>query len=146
MMTGRVLALVALIAGFAGAAPPAGAADTGQSPSASLSGFVCHTAASPLNRFIEVTATMRPIPSTGRMKLRFELQQRLPGRPFRQVYGGDLGRWRRLSAENWVVKKPVANLPAPAIYRFRVSFVWIAPGGSVIGSQTLLGPACRQSV
>jgi hypothetical protein len=144
-MKGRVLALVVSAVGFAGAAVPA-AANGRQLPSASLSGFVCHPALNPLNRVIAVTAMMRPMPSTVRMKLRFELLQRVPGQPFREVFGGDLGRWRQLSLVPWAVKKPVANLAAPAVYRFRVSFLWLGRAGSVIGNETLRSPTCRQAL
>ena len=143
-MTGRVLALVALIAGFAGAAVPAGIADGAGLPRFALSQFVCETASDPLSRVVSVTSTMRPIAGTQSMRLRFVLLERAPGQVFRPVKGGDLGRWRQAPSETWVVTKLVANLSAPAAYRFRVSFLWLSRSGLVLGRQTLLGPTCRQ--
>jgi hypothetical protein len=142
-MTGRVLAFVALMAGFA-TAVPARAASGAVPPRAALGQFVCETATDPLSRVVSVTSTMRPMAGTQSMRLRFVLLERTPGHVFRPVKGGDLGRWHQAPSETWVVTKPVANLSAPAVYRFRVSFLWLARGGTVLGAQTLLGPTCRQ--
>jgi hypothetical protein len=143
-MTGRVLAFVALIAGFAGTAVPAGAASRTVPPRAALGQFVCETATDPLSRVVSVRSTMRPMAGTQSMRLRFVLLERTPGHVFRPVTGGDLGRWHQAPSETWVVTKPVANLSAPAVYRFRVSFLWLGRGRTVLGAQTLLGPTCRQ--
>jgi hypothetical protein len=119
------------------------AAGASQPPRASLQGFVCQPAANQLSRLIEVTAVMRPISGTESMELRFDLLEQRPGHPFRQVYGGDLGRWRQLSVATWTIHKPVVNLPAPAVYRFRVTFRWVGSSG-VIGNQTRVSPLCTQ--
>ena len=84
------------------------------------------------------------MPGTVRMQLRFVLLQRLPGQRSHPVHGGDLGRWKTLSAGPWAITKPVVNLPGPALYRFRVSFRWLGASGRVIGTQTLASLACRQ--
>jgi hypothetical protein len=133
--------LVFLLA-LAIALPAAALGDTGQR--ASLSGFVCRRAHDSLNRVISVTATMRPVAGTDRMQLKFVLLQRLPGQWLHRVHGGDLGRWKVLSPRPWAISKPVVNLPAPAVYRFRVGFRWLAASGRVIVMQTLLGPACNE--
>jgi hypothetical protein len=143
-MTGRVLAVVAVIAGFAGTAAPAGAAGGAPPPRAALGQFVCETATDPLSRVVSVTSTMRPMSGTQSMRLRFVLLERIPGHVFRPVKGGDLGRWHQAPSETWVVTKPVANLSAPAVYRFRVSFVWVGRSGGILGAETLVGPTCRQ--
>ena len=141
-MTGRILAFVCAAVAAVFLAASAGA---NQLP-ASLSAFVCHTASNRLNRSIEVRGTMQPLPATANMKMRFELLQRLPGYAFRQVHGGDLGTWKfpRPPLGKWAVIKQVVSLPAPAVYRFRVNFVWVGHAGQTIGSQTLLSPRCRQ--
>ncbi len=141
-MTLRLLALIVSVAGLAGAAPAA--ASGGAPPRAALSGPVCETASDPLSRVISVTSTMRPMSGTQSMRMRFELLERTPGQMFRPVKGGDLGRWHHAPTETWVVTKLVANLPAPAAYRFRVSYVWVGRSGNAIGTQTLLGPTCRE--
>ena len=139
-MTGRVLAFVSAVLAAVALAASASATE----PAASLGGFVCRSASNPLNRVVSVTSTMRPLAGTPSMKLRFVLLQRTPGQLAHPVSGGDLGRWHQAPSETWVVRKPVVNLPAPAVYRFRVSFVWLGPGGGVIGPQTLLSPRCYQ--
>ena len=139
-MTGRVLAFVSA----ALAAVVLAASASANEPAASLGGFVCRPASNPLNRVVSITSTMRPLAGTQSMRLRFVLLQRIPGQVAHPVRGGDLGRWHQAPSETWVFRKLVVNLPAPAFYRFRVSFVWLGPGGGVIGSQTLLGPRCYQ--
>ena len=144
-MVRRALALGFVIAATA---TPAVATPT----QASLGNFVCKQAHNPMGRMIEITATMRTIPGTESMALRFQLLQRLPGARFRKVYGGDLGRWRHPSpptfgqqpGDTWIVKKPVANLYAPARYRFRVTFRWVSWSG-VATTSTLLGPVCVEA-
>jgi hypothetical protein len=143
-MTGRVLAFVSTAVAALALAASAGA---DQAAPAALSGFVCHTASNPLNRYIEVTATMQPIAGTADMKMRFQLQRRLPLHSFHQVFGGDLDKWRQFPSgplAPWEVKKPVVNLPAPAVYRFRVSFLWLGSSRDTIGFLTLLSQTCRQ--
>jgi hypothetical protein len=60
------------------------------------------------------------------------------------VHGGDLGRWKALSASPWAITKPVVNLAGPAMYRFRVSFRWLDSSGLVIGTRTLVSRGCFQ--
>ena len=150
-MVGRAVALTLAVASLIGVAPPVAAgaprpvaAGASHPARASLRGFVCRPAPNQLNRLIEVTAVMRPVPGTTRMELRFVLLQQRPGHGFRGVYGGDLGQWRQLSelpTNAWVLHKPVVNLPAPAVYRFQVTFRWLGSSG-VIGTQTRLSPLC----
>jgi len=100
---------------------------------------------------IAVTATTRPLPGTQRMALRFQLLERLPGQWFHQVRGGDLGRWKHPNpptfgqrpGDTWVVNKPVANLDAPAVYRFRVTFRWVAWSGAITRA-TRLSALCAE--
>jgi hypothetical protein len=127
----RAAIFVVALAGAVGGG--VASARTSQPPRvAALRGFVCQQAVNPLNRVIGVSAVMRPVPGTVRMELRFQLLERQPGQWLHVVHGGDLGRWRHPSpptfgqnpGDTWIVNKPVANLDAPAIYRFRVTFRW----------------------
>jgi hypothetical protein len=145
-VTGRVLAWLALIA--LAASPAAAAA---QPPRAALEAFACRRAASQLDRAIEVTAVMRPLPGTRRMELRFVLQRKPAGvSRFGAVRGRYLGMWLRPAnptlgqrpGDVWVVNKPVVNLPGPALYRFRVTFRWLGARG-VLGAVARLSPACE---
>ena len=110
-------------------------------PRAALSGFVCQTSQDALSREVSVTAVMRPQLATQRMQIRFQLFERPGGsRSWRQVHGGDLGTWRHPSpptlgqepGDKWQQIKQVADLVAPALYRFRVTFRWEVSGGQVL--------------
>ncbi|HET9125886.1 MAG TPA: hypothetical protein VFN65_13485, partial [Solirubrobacteraceae bacterium] len=48
----------------------------------------------------------------------------------------------QLPADVWKLRKVVLNLPAPATYRFRVSFRWTAGDGAVLARQTLRTGRC----
>ena len=82
----------------------------------------------------------------------FQLQDRTSqSGSFTIVKGGDLGRWRRSPTtlgqhanDVWRVQKSVANLPAPAFYRFRVTFRWKGASGHVLARMVRLGPSCYQ--
>ena len=128
----------------AGATPP---------PRAELDGFVCHHASDALDRWIAVTAVMRPIPGTERMALKFELQRMTAHRgSFVDVRGGDLGKWRyprnptlgQQPDDVWRLYKPVVNLEAPAVYRFQVSFRWTGSGGRVLEVAHRLSARCSE--
>jgi hypothetical protein len=136
------------IAALAAASTAAAAAPTG---TAALTDFVCRSASNPLDRVVSVTAVMRPLPRTRRMALRFQLLRKAPGaRRFTPVSGGDLGRWRhprdptlgRRPGDVWRLTKPVLDVQAPAVYRFRVTFRWILAGGRA--QKTLYSPRCVQ--
>jgi hypothetical protein len=64
-------------------------------PRAQLVGFACHPASDALDRWVSVTAVMRPVSGTERMALKFNLQRMTPhSSSFVNVHGGDLGQWR----------------------------------------------------
>ena len=72
------------------------------------------------------------------------------GGPWTQISSGDLGKWKYAPKglgsqpkDKWSVDKPVYNLPAPATYRFQVSFRWIAHR-QVLARQTLMSHTCFQ--
>lgn len=157
-MIARACALSSVIAGIA--APVAAAAGSQptqtqptqtQPPQEQLGGFACRQAQNSLNRLIEITATMRPVSGTERMAMRFQLQQKPPWSTYRQVYGGDLDRWRypnpptfgQQPGDTWIVNKPVANLHAPARYRFKVTFKWVTWSGQVT-TATRISSVCHE--
>lgn len=130
-------------------APVAAAASTGDSPHATLTGFVCQRAPNQLDRAIEVWGVMRPVSASGpqTMQMKFVLLRRsAPGTAFSPVTGGGVGRWREAKpgTDLYRVKRLVANLPAPAVYRFAVTFRWSAPDGTVLSRATLLSSRCYQ--
>jgi hypothetical protein len=122
-------------------------------PRARLRSFVCQRALDPPGREVSVTAVMRPVPGTAAMALRFDLLQRLQSASsFSAVRGGDLGAWispsnRSLGqrpGDTWVLAKPVVDLPAPATYRFRVTFRWTGADGKVLQSVERQTRSCRE--
>ncbi|HSC04308.1 MAG TPA: CARDB domain-containing protein [Solirubrobacteraceae bacterium] len=71
---------------------------------------------------------------------------------FKIVRGHFLGSW--LTPDNatlgqrpgdvWIVNHPVVGLPAPATYRFRVSFRWIGSSGRQLSSAVQTSATCYQ--
>jgi CARDB protein len=113
----------------------------------------CQKALDPGQRTISITAVMRPVPGTRAMQLKFDLLTKTAGAPgFTEVNGGDLGTWisptdatlGRRAHDVWVLNHPVADLPAPALYRFQVSFRWIGAHRRVIAAVVRNGPKCFQ--
>ena len=136
------------------ASRPAGAATPPPSRSA-LQAFACDRSSDSLKRMISVTAVMRPVSGTKRMAIRFELQRRRPDdRTFTDVIGKDLGNWIKppkrtpplgqRPGDVWHEIKPVANLSAPAVWRFRVSFRWFGSDQRVLQTVVRLGRRCNQ--
>jgi hypothetical protein len=145
-------AACAWVIGFLLTSGVAVAAVTSSPPRASLTESVCVASSNPLDRAVGITAVIRPVAGTQRMELMFELQQRTPpSSSATLVQGGDLGRWRRSPAtlgqhpsDVWQVQKSVANLPAPAFYRFRVAVRWRDASGHVLARAVHLGPSCYE--
>jgi hypothetical protein len=135
--------LVFALAGPAAAAPPRD----------QLRDFQCQRALDPPARAVSVTSVMRPVSHTQAMVVRFELLSRARGAAgYSPVNGSDLGRWiapadrtlGRRPGDVWIFKKPVVDLPAPAAYRFRVSFRWIGAHRRVLASAVKSSGTCRQ--
>ena len=144
---GAACALVATLgAALADAATPA-------PPRDEVGSFVCQKALDPPARGVSVQATMRPVTGTMSMQMRFDLtRQTKPGGAFTLVRGRLLGSW--ISPQNptlgqqvgdvWIVNHPVVDLPAPATYRFRVTFRWTGAHGQQLGTATQTSPDCYQ--
>jgi hypothetical protein len=138
--------VAAILAGAvsSAAAPPS-------PPRASLRAFVCQRALDPPSRGISIQSVMRPIPGTQRLSVRFQLLRR-EGSTSGYVHAGDLGTWispanatlGQRAGDVWQLTKSVANLAAPADYRFRVSFRWTGAHGRILGSAVRLTARCHQ--
>lgn len=120
---------------------------------AKLRANLCQRSLDPGQRMVSVTAVMRPVAGTRSMQLRFDLLTRTSGSPvFTAVHGGDLGTWispseptlGRRAHDVWVLHHPVADLPAPAAYRFQVSFRWIGAHKRVLGTIVRNGHRCYE--
>jgi CARDB len=142
-----MIALVAVLA----FGPASGA--VASPPSDQLRSFVCQKALDPPTRAVSIQAVMRPVTGTAKMQIRFDLMRRTKsGAPFKVVRGHYLGSW--LTPDNptlgqrpgdvWIVNHPVVGLPAPATYRFRVSFRWIGSSGQQLSSAVQTSSNCYQ--
>src|SRR5579884_489575 len=138
-----VLAVCGTSTSGAGATPPRD----------QLRSFVCQKALDPPSRAVSIQAVMRPVGGTAKMQMRFELMRKTKrGRPFRIVRGPSLGGWLtppnptlgQRPGDQWIVTHPVVDLPAPATYRFRVSFRWLGSHGQQLLSAVLSSPNCYQ--
>ncbi len=143
IVAAALVASALLLAGTAG----------GALPRAQLRGYVCQRALDPASRAIAVTSVMRPVSGTQTMMVRFELFSRPSGTVgYSAVTGTDLGRWlgpadRSLGSrpgDVWILNKPVVDLPAPAAYRFRVTFRWLGAHRHVLAQAVRSSPICRQ--
>jgi CARDB len=144
--------MIAAVAFIALGSAPASAAPAA-APRDQLRSFVCQKALDPPARAVSVQAVMRPVSGTAKMQMRFELMRRSrTAAPFRLVRGRLLGSW--ISPPNpslgqrpgdvWIVNHPVVDLPAPATYRFRVSFRWTNAAGQKLSSAVQTTPNCYQ--
>jgi CARDB protein len=144
-----------LAQGGGGLARAAGAAPVSKSgaPAAQLVSFGCQRNLQPMLRAVSVTGVMRPVAGTAHMQMRFDLMtsQRRLGR-YRTLRGANLGVW--LSPrdptlgthpdDQWQVPHPVVEPPAPAFYKFRVSFRWLDKDSHRLAQFTLTSGICHQ--
>jgi hypothetical protein len=143
-----VLVVLALV-GYAVAGASAAA------PRAQLRNLLCQKALDPPARAVSITAVMRPVAGTRRMQVKFSLLSKSAGAAsFSALTGTGLDTWQnppaqkpplgQRAADVWIVHRPVADLSAPAAYRFRVAFRWLGTQGKVLGSVTKTSRTCRQ--
>ena len=95
----------------------------------------CATSTVQAERSATFTAQMSATTDTGKMGVRFELQQRLRGESeFHTVLAPGLGVWHSSEAGVQIYKyvKQVTNLDAPAAYRAVVRFRWLSDKGRVL--------------
>jgi hypothetical protein len=148
----RIRLMIAAVAALAlGTASASGA--SAPPPRDQLRSFVCQKALDPPTRAVSIQAVMRPVTGTVKMQMRFDLMRKTkPGAAFKVVRGHFLGSW--LTPDNptlgqrpgdvWIVNHPVVGLPAPATYRFRVSFRWLGSSGQQLSSAVQTSSTCYQ--
>lgn len=148
-----LITAAAVLVGSATVGSPALAASA--SSRARLSHLVCQKALDPVARAVSVTATMRPVTGTRRLEMRVALLGREPHQAFAPVTvpaGSKLGSWitpanaslGQRPGDIWKVQFPVANLVAPATYRFQAEFRWIGRQGRVLASAARVSHDCHQ--
>lgn len=132
LRTGLISALaLLLVPGSAAAAGPA---------SVSL------TACLPKDRTAEFEARMEQVSGAVRMKLRYTLEARRPGRAWRRVVAPELAGWRTADAETtrFISERRVTQLTGPAHYRALVRFRWLDEQGEVVARARARSRACWQ--
>jgi hypothetical protein len=143
----------AALAAIASIGAASASGSTATAAHGSLVNFVCQRALEPDQRTVSVTAVMRHVTHTRRLELRFVLLSKSAGGSFSVVNGTGLGTW--VSPTNpgslgtrpgdvWRLSHPVADLPAPATYRFVVTFRWIGDKGRVIRTEIRESRNCYQ--
>ncbi len=154
-MTRLKAIMIALVAAATPATALAAArAHVVRAPRAALVAPICQTALDPPARAVSITAVMRPVTGTQKLAVEFQLLQRPAGAAtWAPVAGPGLGVWVSPTSpatlgqrpdDVWYVKKPVADLAAPAGYRFAVSFRWLGTGTTVLQTVTELSRVCRE--
>jgi hypothetical protein len=104
------------------------------------------TGCKPKERTAEFEARMDQIPGAVRMKLRYTLEARKPGRVWRRVAAPELGGWRAASTETtrFISERRVTQLLGPSYYRALVRFRWIDEDGHVVARSRARSHACWQ--
>ncbi len=106
------------------------------------------------NRSFSVTAVMRWVDKTQRLAVDFELFERTAQtRTFAEVSAPGLNEWifpsdpptlGQLPGDVWYVHHPVADLAAPARYRFVVLFRWYGKNDRVLRTETKQSEVCTE--
>jgi hypothetical protein len=108
----------------------------------------CDTGVTSDQRALDVRATMRAVPGTIRMAVRFDLSERTPASAgaFMARTAPDLGLWlkSKRGVDPYTYDQTVKGLDAPAAYRMRVSFRWLGPNNRVLLSAHRTTPVCVQ--
>jgi CARDB len=129
---------IALVAALAGLVAPATAA--------AAPATVSLTSCEPRERAAEFEARMDKVAGAARMKLRFTLEARKPGKVWRKVVAPELGGWRTADPETtrYISSRRVTALVGPASYRTVVRFRWLDADGRTIASSRARSRSCWQ--
>jgi hypothetical protein len=151
-----VLLAIPVTAAFAGSkGTHAGRASSAAPPRSQLDEFACHKSPVLDNRSISIRAIMRPVASTQKMEMRFELLSKsAPGAAPVEILGNGLDTWitpknstlGQRPGDVWIVPDEIHDLPAAFYYHYRVSFRWTGAGGRVLATKTRASHVCSQPV
>jgi hypothetical protein len=116
------------------------------SPAVAASASVTLTACQPRDRAAEFEARMDKVAGSARMKLRFALEARRPGKAWRRVAAPELGGWRTADAATtrFISSRRVTQLVGPSHYRALVRFRWVDAHGKVVAAARARSRACWQ--
>jgi hypothetical protein len=144
----RPTAAIAVARTVTSAARPATTATTAaQPPTAAATLSECVDAAGQTERYATFAAEMTALPSSVRMEIRIEVQERLPGEAgFHAISAPGLGSWRLSdpSVHGYRYLRQVTDLAAPAVYRASVHFRWLSAHGFVLRRAERLTPRCAE--
>lgn len=151
-MLSKVLTISAAVAAaFAGGATassqgPGEAVAGGRPPLASARVAECLRGPAPESRLAVFRGTMRRVPGTDRMAMRFKLQERVGEGRYRTVKAPGLGVWHksRPGVRRFAYRQRVLALAEGSAYRTIVSFRWYDAGEGVLRRARRRSPACRQ--
>jgi hypothetical protein len=134
-------------AAAAGARPATTATTAAQPPTAAATLPECVDAAGQTDRYATFAAEMTALPSSFRMEIRIEVQERLPGEAaFHAISAPGLGSWRLSDpgVHAYRYLRQVTDLAAPAVYRALVRFRWLSAHGYVLRRAERLTPRCAE--
>lgn len=146
----RRLALTAALAGALALPAGAGAVLSGDPPGsddARLRLVSCLTGLDPMGPSLTVDSVMRARRGGDRMAMRFELWQRAPGAlRFRRLRGPGLDTWKAATpgVQRFRFRKPIQNLPAPALYVVKVRYRWADASGHTVSTASRATRPCAQ--
>lgn len=113
----------------------------------------CHRSPTIDERVAVVGTWMRPIPGGTRLAVKIDLFERPAGQRWTlRSDVPDLGAWTTPSdaslgaspGDVFKYRQAVGRLEVPAAYRFRASFRWLAPDGTVVREASRTTGVCRQ--
>lgn len=116
-------------------------------PSATTKVLECEISLDQSARTLVVEGRMRTVPGARRLRMRFELQTRAPGRTkWARVSVPGFGAWSTAepAPRRYVFDKRVEGLTAPADYRMVVRFRWLGTGDRVLESVRRTSAICAQ--
>jgi hypothetical protein len=115
-------------------------------PAAASAASVTLTSCEPDARAAEFEARMDKAAGSARMKLRFSLEARKPGRAWRRIAAPELGGWRTAAAETtrYISSRRVTQLVGPSSYRAVVRFRWVDADGDTVAGAKVRSKACWQ--
>lgn len=126
--------LVAGAAVLAVAVPAVGAPKAGPSAGGSVATVKVTECLRGANRSVEFRGSMRRVPGTRRMGMRFQLEEKVGDGSFAKVAAPDLGVWRksRPGVARFSYRQGVMGLAAGSAYRTTVQYRWHGKRGKVV--------------
>ena len=143
----RFAAIAAVLLPALGAAPAFAAPAATAPPPLRAKLTSCATGPDAGDRFAVFTGSMPRLGRAHHLEMRFDLLQRRPGDSgFQRVAVPKLGVWEHSlpGVAGLILDRRVNALAAPAAYRARVRFRWVAASGAVLHRARRTTPVCVQ--